>query len=307
MDALIDEFIQFLAVERGLSTNYQLSTRRSLEEFGKWLREAKKITEFAEVTLELIGDYLAAQKRRGLAAASIKLKIVALKVFFRFLAARQKIERDPAELLTLPRLERYAPETFNELQVEDFLERIDVTARLGLRNRAMMELLYSSGLRASELTTERLENFLPDDGVLRVVGKGNKTRMVPVGKKALGAILEYLTHERPQLVRPKSRSEIFLSARGQKLTTVRLWQIVKQLAQAAGLEKNVYPHLLRHSFATHLLTNGADLRAIQEMLGHADISTTQIYTHVDQGRLKSVHHQFHPRATARRAQADHAA
>jgi integrase/recombinase XerD len=306
MEAQIDEFIQFLAVERGLSDNYQISTRRSLEDFDEWLRQAKKILEPNEVTLELIGDYLAAKKRSGLAAASIKLKVVALKIFFRFLAARKKIERDVAELLALPRLEHYAPETLNELQVDDFLNRLDPNQPLGLRNRAMMELLYSSGLRASELTSARLENFAPEEGVLRVLGKGNKTRLVPVGKKALSAIEDYLTQERPGLVRKKTGSEIFLSIRGQKLTTVRLWQIVKRLARQAGLKKNVYPHLLRHSFATHLLTNGADLRAIQEMLGHADISTTQIYTHVDQGRLKAVHHKFHPRASLR-ADANHSA
>jgi integrase/recombinase XerD len=243
-----------------------------------------------------MSEYLADRKRAGLSASSIKLVVVALKIFFRFLAGKEIIKRDPAEALALPRIERYLPETLNELQVEQFLEKIDTKALHGLRDRAMIELLYASGLRISELANARLENFNFDERMVRVTGKGNKTRLVPVGRKACEALAAYLSAERPKLVKPRTSSEIFLSERGAKLTTARIWQIVKKHAQRAGLEKNVYPHLLRHSFATHLLSNGADLRIIQEMLGHADISTTQVYTHVDQQRLKAVHRQFHPRA-----------
>jgi len=182
------------------------------------------------------------------------------------------------------------------LQVEQLLEKIDTSALYGLRDRAMIELLYASGLRISELAGARLENFNFEERIVRVTGKGNKTRLVPVGRTACEALAAYLSAERPQLVKRRSGSEIFLSARGTKLTTARIWQIVKKHARRAGLEKNIYPHLLRHSFATHLLGNGADLRIIQEMLGHADISTTQVYTHVDQQRLKAVHRRFHPRA-----------
>jgi integrase/recombinase XerD len=159
----------------------------------------------------------------------------------------------------------------------------------------MIELLYASGLRISELANARLENFDPDERILRVTGKGNKTRLVPVGRKASVALNAYVSMERPKLVKRQTGSEIFLSTRGTKLTTTRIWQVVKRIAQHSGLEKNVYPHLLRHSFATHLLGNGADLRIIQEMLGHADISTTQIYTHIDREYLRTVHKQFHPR------------
>jgi integrase/recombinase XerD len=294
--AEIDNFILHLATERGLSENYQISTRISLEDFAEWLSRAKKITAPGEVTLQHIGDYLAARKQGGLAAASIKLIVVAIKIFFRFLAARKKIPRDIAEVLPMPRIERYLPETLNEIQVEQLLGAIPVDQPLGLRDRAMVELLYASGLRISELANARLENLDLDSGVIRVTGKGNKMRLVPVGKKAREAIRNYLNRERPELVGPKTGSEVFLSVRGKKLTTVRLWQIVKRIAKHSGLEANIYPHLLRHSFATHLLSNGADLRIIQEMLGHADISTTQIYTHVDQRHLKNVHHKFHPRA-----------
>jgi integrase/recombinase XerD len=296
MDQAIDSFIRFLAVERGLSENYQLSTQRSLSEFAQWCIAKNKIDNPRGVTLALISEYLAERKRSGLSASSIKLIVVALKIFFRFLTAKGLVERDPAEALALPRIERYLPETLNELQVEQFLEKIDTKAPHGLRDRAMIELLYASGLRISELASARLENLNFEDRIVRVTGKGNKTRLVPVGRKACEALAAYLSTERPGLVKRRSSSEIFLSARGAKLTTARIWQIVKKHARHAGLEKNIYPHLLRHSFATHLLGNGADLRIIQEMLGHADISTTQVYTHVDQQRLKAVHRQFHPRA-----------
>ena len=296
MEDFIDSFIRFLAVERGLSENYQLSTHRSLSEFAQWCAARKKINRPRGVTLPVMSEYLAERKRVGLSASSIKLIVVALKIFFRFLAAKAIINRDPCEALALPRIERYLPETLNELQVEQFLEKIDTKANHGLRDRAMIELLYASGLRISELANARLENFNFEERIIRVTGKGNKTRLVPVGRKACEALAAYLSGERPNLVKTRSGSEIFLSERGTKLTTARIWQIIKKHARRSGLEKNVYPHLLRHSFATHLLGNGADLRIIQEMLGHADISTTQVYTHVDQQRLKAVHRQFHPRA-----------
>ena len=319
MRAAIDDFILYLATERGLSDNYQLSTRLSLEGFAQWLergRQIEKIGEAAfeqlvkadtpppqmvvqprEVTLQHISDYLAHTKRRGLSAASIKLVVVAIKIFFRWLQTRGRIAHDVAESIPLPRIERYLPETMNELQIDRLLDGVDVNAPRGLRDRAILELLYASGLRVSELVNAKLEFLDLDNRIIRVTGKGNKTRLVPVGKKACDSLCAYLDRERPDLVTKRSGSEIFLSSRGgRKLTTVRIWQIVKQVAKHAGLDLNVYPHLLRHSFATHLLSNGADLRIIQEMLGHADISTTQIYTHVDQRRLKNVHLKFHPRA-----------
>ncbi len=293
----IDSFIRFLATERGLSDNYQLSTRRSLTEFAAWSSSARQVTGVREVTQPLISDYLSIRKKGGLSASSIKLVVVALKIFFRFLSGKgDSLDRDPTETLTLPRIERYLPETLNELQVERLIESIETKHRLGLRDRAIVELLYASGLRISELANARLENMNFEERILRVTGKGNKMRLVPVGRRACAALASYISTERPTLVKPRSGSEIFLSIRGTKLTTVRLWQIVKARARQSGLEMNIYPHLLRHSFATHLLGNGADLRIIQEMLGHADISTTQVYTHVDQQRLKAVHRKFHPRA-----------
>jgi integrase/recombinase XerD len=296
MEQAIGSFIRYLAIERGLSENYQLSTQRSLTDFARWCKAKHKIDNPRAVTLSMLSEYLAERKRAGLSAASIKLVIVALKIFFRFLASKRLIGGDPAEALALPRIERYLPETLNELQTEQLIEAVDEKVPLGLRDRAILELLYASGLRISELAGARLEDFNLEEGILRVTGKGNKMRLVPVGRKACEALSAYLSTERPKLVKRRTGSEIFLSSRGTKLTTTRIWQIVKNVSRRAGVAKNVYPHLLRHSFATHLLSNGADLRIIQEMLGHADIATTQVYTHVDQQRLKAVHRQFHPRA-----------
>lgn len=295
MALLVEDFLLYLATEKGLSVNYQLSTQRSLESFYHWLAQARQITTPQDVTPAHITDYLSHRKKAGLAAASIKLEAVALRIFFRFLLARHQLRDNPTENLPIPRIERYLPETLNAPQVQRLLESIDETAPFGLRDRAMVELLYASGLRVSELCNARLETLFLEDGFIRVHGKGAKTRIVPVGSKARESIERYLAQERPTLVSKRSGAEIFLSVRGKKLSPQRVWQLMKKYAARAGLEENIYPHLLRHSFATHLLSGGADLRIIQEMLGHADIATTQIYTHVDSSRLKAVHKKFHPR------------
>ena len=267
-----------------------------MEEFAGWLGRQSEQAELSKVTTDILTQYLAERKRGGLAPASLKLIVVALKIFFRFLKARRLIDHDPADVLVLPRLERYLPDTLNEAEIEKLLE-VDLQRRpFPKRDRAILELLYSSGLRISELTNARLEQINLEERFIRVTGKGNKTRLVPVGRKACDAITAYLEGERRTLVKPRTGSELFLSRRGRKLTTQRVWQIVKEIAELGGFETRIYPHLLRHSFATHLLSNGADLRIIQELLGHADIATTQIYTHVEQNRLKAIHKKFHPRS-----------
>jgi integrase/recombinase XerD len=291
----IDCFILYLATERGLSENYQLLTKRSLEKFADWAGTVKRYASPREVELSALTEYLGTEKDRGLAPGSMKLVVVAVKIFFRFLKMRLMIDRDPAELLPLPRLARFLPETLNQPQVNHLLE-VSLEGRpFPLRDRAILELFYASGLRISELAGARLENLNLQERLIRVIGKGAKTRLVPVGRIACEAIAQYVDQERIRLVGRKTGNEVFLSRHGKKLTTQRIWQIIKEIAATAGFEINVYPHLLRHSFATHLLANGADLRIIQEMLGHADIGTTQIYTHVEQSRLKSIHRQFHPR------------
>ena len=298
MPPLIEQFIRYLATERGLSDNYQLAVSRALDGFTAWLARTKGVTEPEAVTLPLVTEYLASRKRAGLAAGSIRLELVAVKIFLRYLHVSRRLDKDVGVTLTLPRIERCLPETLNELQVEKLMEALpDVPDDpLNLRDRAMLELLYASGLRISELTGARLENLNLEEGIIRVIGKGQKTRQIPVGAKARQAIARYLEHARPKLVKRRTGGEVFLSNRGRKLTTQRVYDIVKHIASLSGLKINIYPHLLRHSFATHLLSNGADLRVIQELLGHADIATTEIYTHVDQQRLKAVHHRFHPRA-----------
>lgn len=290
----IDRFILYLATEKGLSTAYQLSTRRSLEGFAAWA-EKEGVSAWSEVQLPLLTRYLAGRKKDGLATASIRLLVIALKIFYRFLESRGRVVKDQAEALLAPKVSRYLPQTLNEIEAAQLIESIPTDRSLGLRDRAMLEMLYASGLRVSELVQARLEHLNLDDGFIRVTGKGNKTRLVPVGGAAREAVGVYLEKERPKLVKSCTSSEVFLSIRGRGLTTVRVWQICKKRALEAGLEVSVYPHLLRHSFATHLLSNGADLRIIQELLGHADIATTQVYTHVDNQRLKAVHRQFHPR------------
>ena len=292
----IDSFILYLATERGLSVNYQLTVRRCLEAFAGWAQSERTLTDISKVKTNDLTDYLVKSKRKGLASSSIRLELVALKIFFRWLNARRKRDGDPAEAILPPRMDQHLPDTLNETEVQQLIESVRGQEPLDLRDRAILELFYAAGLRLAELTGARLENLSTDEGWIRVTGKGKKTRLAPVGQAALTALTRYLDHSRPKLVKQRTTSWIFLSQRGGQLTHARIQQIVKERALLAGLDPaRVHPHLLRHSFATHLLSNGADLRVIQEMLGHADISTTQIYTHVDQTRLKEVHRKFHPR------------
>lgn len=297
MERDIERFIRYLAVEKGLSDNYQLSVRRALDHLAEWLENERGVTDPGQVTLDHLTAYLAHRRLDDrVASSSLRVNLIGIKIFFRHLAGKGKISEDVAEGIDSPKVEKYLPETLNEPTVKKLLEASREDSRpLARRDTAILELLYSSGLRVSELVNARLENIYLEDAAIRVTGKGNKTRVVPVGSAALEALNCYLEGERPSLVSRQSGSEIFLSKWGKKLTTTRIWQIVKQRAKLAGIEQNVYPHLLRHSFATHLLGNGADLRVIQELLGHADISTTQIYTHVDQKQLRDVHRKFHPR------------
>ena len=290
MDTSCDRFIRFLATERGLSDAYQASVRQTLDALAKWMQ-----VPLRDLGTDELAAFLLARKTEALNAASLRITTVHLKIFFRWLVAGGALEMDPAEPLLAPRPDSTLPETLHAEELVKLLESIDPAQPLGRRDLAILELFYSSGLRLSELCKARLETLDFDEGFLRVTGKGGKTRIVRVGRKALAAISDYLANERPALVTKKTSSHVFLSVRGGALSPDRVRQIVKERAKFAGIDQNVYPHLLRHSFATHLLEGGADLRVIQELLGHADISTTQIYTHVDRQRLKAVHKQFHPR------------
>lgn len=294
MHLQIDSFILYLATERGLSTAYQLSVQQTLAKLLPWC-ESNGHKEWRDLGTDELSSFLSHLRKSELDASSLRIALVHLKVFFRFLQKRNIIEIDPAEPILAPKTASKLPETLNAEAVTQLLTSIEPAKRLGRRDLAILELFYSSGLRLSEICNSRLEHLDLEDRFLRVTGKGNKTRLVPVGGRALDALNTYLTNERPTLVTRKTSSQIFISIRGTQLSPDRVRQIVKERAKQAGIAQNIYPHLLRHSFATHLLENGADLRVIQELLGHADISTTQIYTHVDQKRLKAVHKNFHPR------------
>jgi len=294
MQREIESFIRFIAIERGLSDAYQLSVRATLDALADWM--VKRSLAITDVGTEELAGFLGARREAGAKASSLRIAVVHLKIFFRWLAGRDSLPMDPAEPLLAPRPEGSLPETLDATFIETLLASIDVTQPLARRDLAMLELFYAAGLRLSELCNSRLEHVDLEEGFMRVTGKGNKTRVARFGKAAKRAIDDYLKNERATLVTRRTSSHVFLSIRGGPLSPDRVRQIVKQRAAAAGIDQRVYPHLLRHSFATHLLEGGADLRVIQELLGHADISTTQIYTHVDRARLKSVHRKFHPRA-----------
>jgi len=294
MQQEIDRFVRFLAIERGLSDAYQLSVRGTLDALADWMNT--RGLDLRDVGTEDLADFLGIRRGAGARASSLRIAVVHLKIFFRWLAGREFLPMDPAEPLLAPRPEGILPETLDATVIDALLASIDVSRPLGRRDLAMLELFYAAGLRLSELCNARLESLDLEEGFLRVTGKGNKTRITRIGMAAMRAIGDYLNHERASLVTRRTSSHLFLSVRGGPLSPDRVRQIVKERAAAAGIDQRVYPHLLRHSFATHLLEGGADLRVIQELLGHADISTTQIYTHVDRARLKSVHRRFHPRA-----------
>jgi integrase/recombinase XerD len=293
----VEGCLGYLATEKSHAVRSQLINRAALESFGAWLEKNHADINPPDLTREHLREFLRVQRsRRALAPASMKVLVVALRHLVGHLRREEILERDLLPALDLPRLGRHLPDTLIEAEVDRLLAIEPPTTPLGLRDRAILEVLYASGLRASELVGLRLENYLRDDGLLRVLGKGDKERLVPVGASAVTAIDTWLKRGRPLLVKPRTGGEVFIGEHGLRLTTVRLWQIVQEMAKLAGIEKKIWPHLLRHSFATHLLGRGADLRAIQEMLGHASLGTTQIYTHVDQARLRAVHRKFHPRA-----------
>ena len=294
----IEGCLGYLATEKSHALNTQLINRIALESFAAWMDKNHAGLEPGLIVKEHLRSYLRVQRtEKKLAPSSMKIIVIALRHFFAHLKREELIEHDLTAALDLPRLDRLLPEMLSETDVDKLLSLNLPETPLGLRDRALMEVLYASGLRAGEIVGLRLENFLREEKLLRVIGKGNRERVVPIGQKAVAALDRWLAKGRPLLVKPKTGGEIFLGEHGRRLTTARVWQIVQEMAKLAGLQKKIWPHLLRHSFATHLLSHGADLRAIQEMLGHASLATTQVYTHVDQARLKQIHRQFHPRAS----------
>lgn len=294
MQVHLERFIRFLAAEKGLSAAYQISVRQTLEGFAHYLDRLG--IEFIQVDIHTLTGFLKDLQDRGLARSSMRVEMVHLRIFFRWLTGMGILDQDPAAFLEMPRQGLTLPHVLDQQTVAKLLESIDMQdVPLGCRDRALLELIYACGMRVSEVISCKLECFDQESAFIRVLGKGDKTRLVPVGKSALEALQAYLETARPKLMKPCTKSHIFLTVRGKPLTRERVRQIICERAKAAGIEQHVFPHILRHSFATHLLENGADLRIIQEMLGHTDISTTQIYTHLEQQRLNSIHHRFHPR------------
>jgi integrase/recombinase XerD len=290
----IEAFLGFISLERGLSKNTVGAYRRDLDQAASFLARLGA-SDWRGVTAAQAGEWIHSLGSDRYAGASLSRKLTALRMLARFLVREKIRDDDFTELLSGPKLVRKIPGTLSAGEVARLLMAPTGGTPRALRDRALLELFYSSGLRVSELAALMLQQVDLDNGFIRVFGKGSKERVVPVGGKARDALATYLAAGRPRLVKPRTGSQFFLNNRGAALSRVMLWMLVKKYAMRAGITKNVKPHGLRHSFATHLLTGGADLRAIQEMLGHASISTTQIYTAVEPGRLLDQHTKFHPR------------
>jgi integrase/recombinase XerD len=290
----VQAFLDFARVEKGLAANSILSYRRDLAEFSAFLQRLGK--QPAAFDRNDIRAFLRELYERGLGARSVARHLVSLRNFFRFLVREGRQTSDPTADVEAPKLDQSLPKYLSAEEVELLLGQPDLSTPLGLRDKAMLELLYATGMRVSELVHVGAEDFNLELGVIRCLGKGNKERLIPVGKSALRAVEIYLRSSRPLLAGKRESSWLFLNRRGGALSRVGFWKILAAYGRRAGLATHLTPHLVRHSFATHLLERGADLRSIQLMLGHSDISTTQIYTHVLKERLKQVYQSHHPRA-----------
>lgn len=293
----IDDFVAFLELERGIAKNSCLAYEKDLLQFGDFLRRKKLAGAPRAVRPEHLSAWLAELNDDGVSAKSAARKLSAVRTFARYLVATGARDDDFSEIVARPRTRRGLPETLSVEEVSRLLDAPWADSPQGLRDRAMLELMYGSGLRASEVCSLEIQAINFDDGVLRVRGKGSKERIVPVGRRAVAAVRDYLLSEngRAALAKPKTGSALFISTWGRAISRKTLWAALRERALGVGIEKPLHPHSLRHAFATHLLANGADLRVIQEMLGHADIGTTQIYTAVERSQLSEEHRRTHPR------------
>ncbi len=295
MQALVDRFLDTLALEEGLSENTRKAYASDLRLFVTFSM-ARGLAGLNDITRRDVLDYLHREKERGSASSTLSRRLVAIKVFFRFLHREGLLIRNVTEVMESPRLWKVLPDTLSVRDVDRLLQAPVGSTRYDLRDRAVLELLYATGMRVSELAGLTVDETRLDEGFVRCMGKGSKMRVVPFGSQAKQHLERFLKEGRPQFRADPSVREVFLNRLGKKISRQALWKLIRDAARKAGLERPIHPHTLRHSFATHLLSNGAPLRVIQEMLGHSDIATTQIYTHVDQNRLKAVHARFHPRA-----------
>jgi len=293
-EELVESFLNYLIVECGLSENTIKGYKSDLRNFSNYLKN-KDIKRFQDLRANMIVNYIEKEKQRGLSENSISRSLVTAKMFYKYMITEGKISRNPMSSISSPKLQKHLPEVLHYKAVEKMLQVPNCNEKLGIRDKAILELMYATGARVSEVASIKVSWVSLDYGFIRCQGKGSKQRIVPIGTKAVNSVRKYLQDVRPLLSKGKDGETLFLSRTGKKLRRENIWELVRKYAKCAGI-KNVSPHTLRHSFATHLLEGGADLRSVQEMLGHANISTTQIYTHVDRKYLKSVHQKFHPRA-----------
>ncbi len=290
----IKDFLNYLAVEAGLSENTILAYGRDLESFLRYCK-SKKVRRLGQIRPALIQNYLVILSKKSRAESSIKRYLAAVRMFLRFAKLTGLAEDEFSAILEGPKLWQKLPVVCSKQQVINLIDAPCPDEPFYLRDKAMLELLYATGIRASELAGLRCSDLNLDIGYLRCLGKGNKERVIPVGKAAVAATVEYLRNLRPKLTSQFSADFLLLSRTGRPMGRIEIWRLIKKYAIRAGMPRNLTVHTLRHCFATHLLAGGADLRSVQEMLGHADIATTQIYTHVDQERLREIHKKFHPR------------
>lgn len=295
MRALLEEFLTYLSVEKGLSRNTILAYRTDLAHFIDKV-EARGRKDPDEVKRQDITEYMLSLKDRGISSNSISRALVAIKMFYRFLVQERLAKDDVAGILESPKLVRPLPNVLNIAEVDKLIAAPDTNDRIGIRDKAALELMYASGMRVSEIVGLTMDGLNLDIGYIKCRGKGDKERVVPIGRSAREALAKYIDSVRSKLARGKDERHVFVSRLGKGLSRQSFWKMIKANAARAMIKKDITPHTLRHSFATHLLERGADLRVVQEMLGHADISTTQLYTHINKDRLKSIHKQFHPRA-----------
>ncbi len=306
MEQLVEDFLQYLRHERGQAAHTQRTYAALLARFVGWAAQEgledwpsvrqKDLMSFLEHERSRVLENQPEGSRKRLSSESLYLEIAALRAFYRFAETEKLLDQNVAENLSLPRRWKRVPKALSEPEITRLMEPQTPPTPRTLCDQAILEVGYASGLRLAELRDLRLEQLHLESGFIMVIGKGNKERVVPVGTRAIAALDEYLKQGRPALVKPRTPGNVFLTKRGTAFASVTLWLRIKQRASRAGIDRNVTPHMLRHSFATHLLEHGADLRIIQELLGHSSISTTEVYTHVAGSRLKQVHRKFHPRA-----------
>ena len=313
MQQLVEDFLTYLLHERGQSESTEKNYSYLLTRFVNWAAE-KNLTDWKQVELNHLTNFLKDERERPLdteppeslrrlSSESVYLEIAALRAFYRFAENEKFLPVNLAEHLSLPRRWKRLPKSLSNAEIDQLLKPLPVETPATLCDQAILELAYASGLRISELGNLRLEQLHLEEGFINVIGKGNKERVVPCGRQAVEVLNHYLTTGRPKLVTRRSPANVFLTQRGTPFARTTLWLHIKQRVKLSGIERNITPHMLRHSFATHLLDHGADLRVIQELLGHARINTTEVYTHVAPSRLREVHRKFHPRATVKKTSA----